>query len=214
MVNLTTIINILLFLGFIFLLRLLIIHGRALARSYEMVKRELEVSIKRRKKKGRVKKRASLAKMQEHRVKPQEPMLSREQVDMLMEKIEDYMKEEKPYLDPKFNMNKLCEGIGINRTYLSLAINTKTGQRFETFINRYRIRDSVSLLLEKESAQYTLEYLASRVGFHSKSTFNLSFKQFTGVNPSSFQRNVPYETRAFERFLADFKEVGARSLTE
>jgi AraC-like DNA-binding protein len=213
MMSLTIIGSSVIFVGMILLVRLLVIHGRAIARSYEMVKRELETSIRRKKRSGSVTKRHAVMKEIVEKHKAQEPMLSALQVDALMEKIENFMRSEKPYLDPKFNMNKLCEAMGVNRTYLSLAINTKTGQRFETFINRYRIRDSVGLLMEEESAQYTLEYLSSRVGFHSKSTFNRSFKQFVGVNPSIFIKDIPYETRTFERFMQQFDNIGNHALT-
>ena len=201
-------------MGFLFLIRLLIIHGRALSRSYEMVKKELRVSANKRKK---AKMEVHMAEKEPLKVnsngKSTDTMLSAKQVDMVMHKVNEYMKSERPYLDPKFNMNKLCEGIGMNRTYLSLAINTKTGQRFETYINRFRIRDAVELLMEEESSQYTLEYLASRVGFHSKSTFNRSFKQFTGINPSSFQRSIPAEIDTFEKFLEQFDQIKEHSFT-
>lgn len=130
-------------------------------------------------------------------------IMSSQQAAFLMQRIRTFMEKDKPYLDPKFNMNKLCDAMGINRTYLSSAINQNTGQRFETFINTYRISDAVDLLSAEESSQYTLEYLASKVGFQSKSTFNRSFKQFTGINPSFFQR-VILQDRAARKFFFDY----------
>ena len=48
--------------------------------------------------------------------------------------------------------------------------------------------EAQKLLLSKEGDIYTIEAIANKVGFHSKSSFNSSFKKITKITPSEFRR--------------------------
>ena len=57
---------------------------------------------------------------------------------------------------------------------------------FNNFVNEYRVKEVRKRLINSESNNYSIEGIAKSVGFHSKSTFNASFKKCTGVTPSFF----------------------------
>jgi AraC-like DNA-binding protein len=116
--------------------------------------------------------------------------LTDKQQKEIMYNIEVYMMAEKPYLDPDFNMNRLCDKMGINRTYLSVVINQQTGLRFESFTNKYRIDAAQQLLMDEENEKYTIAFLSEKVGFSSQTPFNLAFKKFTGTTPSFFKKHL------------------------
>ena len=78
-----------------------------------------------------------------------------------------------------------------NRNYLSQIINEHFNVNFNNFVNEYRIKESRKLLLSSKYENYTIEGIATTVGFHSKTTFNNAFKKFTGVTPSFFRKNSP-----------------------
>lgn len=105
----------------------------------------------------------------------------------LNEQLVRIMRDEKPFLDAKLNLNQLAKKIGSNEKYLSLFLNSKYEMNFTTYVNSFRIEEAKILLLKKETANFTIETIANMAGFHSKSTFNTTFKKATGKTPSEFK---------------------------
>lgn len=56
-------------------------------------------------------------------------------------RFEDYLREKKPYLDPKLRITDLAIGLNTNRSYLSAFINSEYNMNFNRFINRCRLRE-------------------------------------------------------------------------
>ena len=108
----------------------------------------------------------------------------------LEEKLRTIMTDEKPFLDAKLTLNQLAKKIGSNEKYLSLFLNSKYEMNFASYINSYRIEEAKQLLVQKETANYTIETIANMAGFHSKSTFNTAFKKATGSTPSEFKNKM------------------------
>lgn len=107
----------------------------------------------------------------------------------LEEKLIVIMNTEKPFLDAKLTLNQLAKKIGSNEKYLSLFLNSKYEMNFATYINSFRIEEAKQLLVQKETANFTIETIANMAGFHSKSSFNTAFKKATGKTPSEFKNN-------------------------
>lgn len=105
----------------------------------------------------------------------------------LVEKLEKYL-QEKPYQNSKITIEDFADVLGTNTRYLSQIINEHYGINFFTFINNFRIEEAKKILLTKEGNMYTIEAIANMVGFHSKSSFNTSFKKLTGYTPSDFRK--------------------------
>jgi AraC-like DNA-binding protein len=129
-------------------------------------------------------------------VRPQmvEQVISTEPVnrpdDSLIEKLQGYMKIEKPFLDPELSLSTLAKAMGINRNQLSQLINTGIGENFYDFINKYRVEEVKRLMVDPQKQNYNLLGMALEAGFKSKSTFNLIFKRFTGLTPSEYRKNI------------------------
>jgi len=109
--------------------------------------------------------------------------------DLLFERIVKLIENEKLYLKEDLTINDLIERLNTNRTYISNAINSKTGMSFVKFINNYRINEAKKMLLSPEYVNYTLEGIGKAAGFKSNATFYRVFKAETGVTPSFFNRN-------------------------
>ena len=99
------------------------------------------------------------------------------------------MEEEKYFLNSQFTITDFAKKLCSNRNYLSKTINNHFKTNFTNFVNEYRIKEARKLLIDTEYDNYTIEGIATTVGFHSKSSFNSSFKKFTGVTPSFFKQN-------------------------
>ncbi len=112
--------------------------------------------------------------------------LKSDQLDSHYKKLLEYMDQEKPFLESKLTLNQLAKGLDISPNHLSQIINEKTRQNFYQFVNAYRIRMFKEKLQEPQSQHFTLLSIALDCGFNSKSSFNHTFKKFTGMTPSQY----------------------------
>lgn len=102
----------------------------------------------------------------------------------------EIMNSKEVFCDPDFSITKLSEMVGSGTTYVSWVINNSFNKNFNTFINEYRIKESCRMLSDKEYEKYSIETIATMVGFRSKGSFNPIFKEITGVTPSIYARSL------------------------
>lgn len=111
----------------------------------------------------------------------------------LVVKLQVLMKSERPYLNPKLNLQQMAELLDTNRTYLSRAINTVLETNFSGFINAYRVSEAARLITEGFVVTHTMEALAISSGFANRAVFNAVFKKTTGVTPTFFSTHYRKE---------------------
>ena len=99
-------------------------------------------------------------------------------------KIEKYMDEHKPYLDPELTIEKLSELTRIKKLLLSQTLNKAFNKNFFTFIKEYRVRHVEAELKNKSNKERTILDIAYMSGFNSKSGFHRAFKEVTGKTPT------------------------------
>jgi AraC-like DNA-binding protein/tetratricopeptide (TPR) repeat protein len=102
---------------------------------------------------------------------------------------------EKTYLDNEVNLVQVATLLNTNRTYLSTAIRDLLQTNFTALINKYRIEESRKMLSDPNQ-KLSIEGIALKVGFSSKSTFNAAFKAYTGLTPSDLRKEVVKAFRA------------------
>ena len=73
-----------------------------------------------------------------------------------------------------------------NPKYISQAINAAFNKNFNTFVNEYRIKLAMKYLANGVKKQYSIEGISEKVGFKSKSAFNIVFKKMAGITPSFY----------------------------
>ncbi|PID58410.1 MAG: hypothetical protein CR986_07845 [Ignavibacteriae bacterium] len=116
--------------------------------------------------------------------------LTNEKADEYLEKIINKMETDKLFLNPKLSLTELSQNTGISTHNISEIINTKLGQNFYDFVNKYRVEEVKRLIRNDKSINYNLLAHAFEAGFASKSAFNSSFKKFTGTTPSKFRDSL------------------------
>ncbi|WP_430399739.1 helix-turn-helix domain-containing protein [Flavobacterium sp.] len=109
--------------------------------------------------------------------------------DLIDKRLMHLIENEKIFLDTKLTIKKLARNANTNEKYLSNLLNKRYNKNFATFINHYRIEHAKLILLDNEYSNYTIESLATLVGFNSKSVFNATFKKATKVTPSVYRIN-------------------------
>lgn len=103
-------------------------------------------------------------------------------------KLQQYMSEEKPFLNPALTIQDVSNDIQIPVRDLSLLINHKLEQHFYDFINAYRIENAKNILKDTSKSKVTILEILYEVGFNSKSSFNTAFKKHTGFTPTDFRK--------------------------
>ncbi|RXM41631.1 AraC family transcriptional regulator [Flavobacterium sp. YO64] len=103
-------------------------------------------------------------------------------------KLQQYMNEEKPFLNPSLTIQDVSNDIQIPVRDLSLLINHKLEQHFYDFINAYRIENAKNILKDVAKSKVTILEILYEVGFNSKSSFNTAFKKHTGFTPTDFRK--------------------------
>ena len=115
--------------------------------------------------------------------------ISEKEKAALIQRLENFMLSEKPFLNPTIRMPDLAASLNIPRHVFSNLINEHYGLNFFHFINQYRVEHAKKLLLDAAYENYTLETIGEFSGFNSRSTFNRIFKKLTGKSPREFQRD-------------------------
>jgi len=122
--------------------------------------------------------------------KYQKSGLTKEMIQDYLTRLNEYMANEKPYLESKMTLPDLAFRLDLNPNYLSQVINDQLGQNFYDFINKYRVEEFKHRLQNPRAKNYTFLGHALESGFSSKSSFNEVFKKLTGQTPSEYQRST------------------------
>ena len=116
--------------------------------------------------------------------------LSKNELDMLNEKLQELMIEEKPYLDRKLTITKLASMLDIHPKKLSQVINTVYENTFFNFINTHRVNEVKDRMQNPAFKNFSFLGLALDSGFNTKSAFNAAFKKNTGITPSEYKNEI------------------------
>lgn len=108
----------------------------------------------------------------------------------IMADIEKLIVEEELYKLPDLSLDVLVERIGLNRCYVSGALNRCAGKNFSAYINEYRVKEAIRLMSESPDANLTIEAIGYESGFNDRSNFYRMFKKITGLSPTDFRKNI------------------------
>lgn len=106
-------------------------------------------------------------------------------------KVGQFMKTNRPYLDSDLTLPKLAEDLNVSTHHLSQVINEMHDKNFFNFINKYRVAEVKRKIQDPKYENYSLLGIAFESGFNSKSAFNRVFKNITGTTPSRYRDSLP-----------------------
>ena len=110
--------------------------------------------------------------------------------DDLYKRMEHLLKEEQIFRNSDLRLNDLASHLGTNRTYVSRLINNKENSNFCDYINSHRIKYAKQLLSSQESEQMTLDEIALKAGFSSKSSFYRVFTKMEETSPAKYMKEI------------------------
>ncbi|CAM1342849.1 helix-turn-helix domain-containing protein [Tenacibaculum amylolyticum] len=109
--------------------------------------------------------------------------------DTIIHKLEQAMKVDKLYLNPKLTLKELAKSLKVNESILSNAINVYYEKNFRKLINEARVAEVKSRLLNGELNNLSLLGIAKESGFNSEASFYRIFKSETQLTPKQFISN-------------------------
>lgn len=120
--------------------------------------------------------------------KYQTTTLNKELFESIISKLTETINKDKPYKDPDLTLQSLALLLNTKPHHLSQAINQKYQKGFSEYINQHRVREAQALLSDPKKAYLKIASIGFESGFNGLSTFNSTFKKYTGQTPSQFKR--------------------------
>ena len=114
------------------------------------------------------------------------PSMDESQMKEVCERASRYLEESKAYLRPDISLAIFAKEVNIPQRTLSRAINGYLGCNFFEFVNRMRIDEAKSRLLELKTSDFNIDSIYADCGFRSRSTFFMVFKKLTGLSPAAW----------------------------
>lgn len=93
----------------------------------------------------------------------------------ILDKIVFQMENEKYYISSTASLSGLAKATHETSHHVSQVINEKIGQSFFELLASYRVKEAKSILRTDLGKKLTIEEIAERVGYNSKSVFNSAF---------------------------------------
>ena len=101
--------------------------------------------------------------------------------EQLMERIMESIN--KHLDDNEYNIETLCNEVGISRAHLHRKMKEMTGISISEFIRNLRLEQAARLLKEQK---LNVTQVAFTVGFNNQSHFSTVFRKYFGMSPSEF----------------------------
>ncbi|MEH6536787.1 MAG: helix-turn-helix domain-containing protein [Psychroserpens sp.] len=120
-------------------------------------------------------------------LKYQKSSLLDDQKNDILEAIISQMKSEKYYKSSTASLSGLSKAIHQSSHHVSQVINEKLDQSFFEMLASFRVEEAKAILKTDLGKKLTIEDIAERVGYNSKSAFNTAFKKFTSQTPSAYR---------------------------
>ena len=120
-------------------------------------------------------------------LKYQKSSLDEPEKNRILDGITSQMENEKYFISSTASLSGLAKAIHESPHHVSQVINETMGQSFFELLASYRVKEAKAILQTDLGKKLTIEEVAERVGYNSKSAFNTAFKKFTSQTPSSFR---------------------------
>jgi AraC-like DNA-binding protein len=114
------------------------------------------------------------------------PLLPKENLSVVKEKILAALVIEKVYTDPEINLVRLSEKLEVTPGLVSYTINTSFKRNFRNLINEYRLEEVKKRLIDPRTNHLSILGIALECGFNSEASFYRIFKKSTGKSPKEF----------------------------
>ena len=114
-------------------------------------------------------------------------LVSPQLMDELKERILDVIVMQKKYKDSGYSARQLAEDLDTNTRYVSAVMNVRFHMNYTSFVNKYRIEEAMSILVDKRYQDLSIEEVSDMVGFANRQSFYASFYKIMGITPRDYR---------------------------
>lgn len=114
-------------------------------------------------------------------------LVSPQLMDELKGKILDIILIQKKYKDKNYSAKQLAEDLSTNTRYISAVVNVKFHMNYTSFVNKYRIEEAMTLLVDKRYQDLNMQEISDMVGFANRQSFYASFYKFNNTTPREYK---------------------------
>lgn len=108
-------------------------------------------------------------------------------MDELEQRINDIIIVQKKYKDKDYSAKRLAEDLNTNTRYISAVVNVRFHMNYTSYVNKYRIQEAMSLLVDKRYQDLNMEDISDMVGFSNRQSFYASFYKINGITPRDYK---------------------------
>ena len=105
----------------------------------------------------------------------------------MKEKILNIIVMQKKYKDKDYSAKKLAEDLGTNTRYISAVVNVRFHMNYTSFVNKFRIEEAMTILVDKRYQDLKMEEVSDMVGFANRQSFYASFYKIMKMTPREYR---------------------------
>lgn len=114
-------------------------------------------------------------------------LVSPKLMDEMKEKILNIIVMQKKYKDKTYSAKRLAEDLGTNTRYISAVVNVRFHMNYTSFVNKFRIEEAMTILVDKRYQDLKMEEVSDMVGFSNRQSFYASFYKIKNMTPREYR---------------------------
>ena len=103
-------------------------------------------------------------------------------MDELERRINDIIIVQKKFRDKSYSAKQLAEDLNTNTRYISAVVNVRFHMNYTSYVNKFRIQEAMSMLVDKRYQELNMEEISDLVGFYA------AFFRLNGVTPRDYRK--------------------------
>ena len=137
-------------------------------------------------------------------------LVSPQLMDELEEKINNIIIIQKKYKEKDYSAKQLAEDLNTNTRYISAVVNVRFHMNYTSFVNKYRIQEAMSILVDRRYQDLNMEDISDMVGFANRQSFYASFFRINGITPREYRlAHTPAGEKHSEKTKKDSKQTSS-----
>ena len=107
--------------------------------------------------------------------------------EALAQQMDDFMKKERPYLNPDYRLSNLASHLGVSQSMISGLLKNYLHTSYYDYVNRYRLDEFKRMVADGTIKQFTIIAIIEKCGF-KKTAFFAAFRKLEGMTPTEYIR--------------------------